>query len=511
MASTYESPETVVISEAAPIVAAIGSIGKAFTTSLDTYTKVKNAEAIANRKRQAALVSSIAGDPNKFYKDALKYDTEDPLLRQLDQRVNGITRIKMAGMNGTYDGNAVADIGKLQQESYQILTYAKGQKDEIENWRETYLEKVQNGSNQGGASFLDKNLWNAYNAMSGDKGSGSYEFSFEDGAAFYTFTGPAFEEEYKVPAGSFLSSRIPLIPEFDKSIKTSAQGVSELMDKDGGLSIRARKMSEDEFNTSFDNMAAQRIATESKISANNASISNVEVFGGEKIYKEGAGTPPLKGIITLKAREEGQDDIIIDVKDMFAGSAISAEDQRDMLYNGIMYSRRVLRPKHYGIDPKPIPAREKALTRKIAKYKKDSNTWKETFEEKKSLFGFGKNPEGGAYTGSIDMFKDTQEKDENGNLVNVLEPNFIKALSEIGPGYRVVSTTGSSGGTEVTVSRTNNKGGTVTFVEGSTAQNFIDKLYNYEFEGDEGYGPEQAKAFANQFIKDGGIKPQLPY
>ena len=46
MASTYESPETVVISEAAPIVAAIGSIGKAFTTSLDTYTKVKNAEAI---------------------------------------------------------------------------------------------------------------------------------------------------------------------------------------------------------------------------------------------------------------------------------------------------------------------------------------------------------------------------------------------------------------------------------------------------------------------------------
>ena len=355
MASTYESPETVVISEAAPIVAAIGSIGKAFTTSLDTYTKVKNAEAIANRKRQAALVSSIAGDPNKFYKDALKYDAEDPLLRQLDQRVNGITRIKMAGMNGTYDGNAVADIGKLQQQSYQILAYAKGQKDETEKWRETFHENVQNGSNQGGASFLDKNFWNARNAMAGDRSSGVYDIDFEDGeAAFYTFTGPAFEGEYKVPAGSFLARQLPFIPEFDKSIKTSAQGVSELMDKDGGLSIRAREMSETEYNTSFDNMAAQRIATESKISAENASISNVEIFGGEKIYKEGAGTPPLKGIITLKAREEGQDDIIIDVKDMFAGSAISAEDQRDMLYNGIMYSRRVLRPKHYGIDPKPV-------------------------------------------------------------------------------------------------------------------------------------------------------------
>ena len=167
-------------------------------------------------------------------------------------------------------------------------------------------------------------------------------------------------------------------------------------------------------------------------------------------------------------------------------------------------------PRWYGIDPKPPSASDKALNRKIAQYKTDSNIWKETFEEKKSLFGFGKNPKGGAYTGSIDMFKDTQEKDEDGNLVNVLEPNFIKALSEIGPGYRVVSTTGGSGGAEVTVSRTNNKGGTVTFVEGSTAQNFIDKLYNYEFEGDEGYGPDQAKTFANQFIKDGRIKLTLP-
>ena len=501
MASTYESPETVVISEAAPIVAAIGSIGKAFTTSLDTYTKVKNAEAIANRKRQAALVSSIAGDPNKFYKDALKYDAEDPLLRQLDQRVNGITRIKMAGMNGTYDGNAVADIGKLQQESYQILTYAKGQKDEIENWRETYLEKVQNGSNQGGASFLDKNLWNAYNAMSGDKGSGSYEFSFEDGAAFYTFTGPAFEEEYKVPAGSFLSSRIPLIPEFDKSIKTSAQGVSELMDKDGGLSIRARKMSEDEFNTSFDNMAAQRIATESKISVNNASISNVEIFGGEKIYKEGAGTPPLKGIITLKAREEGQDDIIIDVKDMFAGSAISAEDQRDMLYNGIMYSRRVLRPKHYGIDPKPAKTLSADAQKKERELKNRKNAWETRLEERIKTLGLGINKEGEVFTGEVKPF------DDNGRI----RPEFEKALS--GLGYSVEKKINADVDSKdpqavaVEISMPGVAGNKIRVFQNQLAQDFIYNLGIYTFGVKEN---DWAGKYAGKFKGSDGEKSKLP-
>ena len=157
-------------------------------------------------------------------------------------------------------------------------------------------------------------------------------------------------------------------------------------------------------------------------------------------------------------------------------------------------------PQYTKPKPPTISAADKKLARDRIKYKTDSNIWKETFEEKKSLFGFGKN-KGGSYTGSIDMFKDTQEKDEDGNLVNVLEPNFIKALSEIGPGYRVVSTTGGSGGTEVTVSRTNNKGGTVTFVEGSTAQNFIDKLYNYEFEGDEGYGQIKLKLLQINLLK----------
>ena len=166
-------------------------------------------------------------------------------------------------------------------------------------------------------------------------------------------------------------------------------------------------------------------------------------------------------------------------------------------------------PQYTKAKPPTISAADKKLARDRIKYKTDSNIWKETFEEKKSLFGFGKNP-GGTYTGSINMFNDKPEKNEDGNLVNVLAPGLIKALSEIGPGYRVISTTGGSGGTEVTVARTNNRGGTVTFVEGSTAQNFIDKLYNYEFEGDEGYGPDQAKTFANQFIKDGTIKPPPP-
>ena len=495
MASTYESPETVVISEAAPIVAAIGSIGKAFTTSLDTYTKVKNAEAIANRKRQAALVSSIAGDPNKFYKDALKYDAEDPLLRQLDQRVNGITRIKMAGMNGTYDGNAVADIGKLQQQSYQILAYAKSQKDETEKWRETFHENVQNGSNQGGASFLDKNFWNARNALAGDRSSGVYDMNFEDGeAAFYTFTGPAFDGEYKVPAGSFLARQLPLIPEFDKSIKTNAQGVAELMDKDGGLSIRAREMSETEYNTSFDNMAAQRIATESKISAENASISNVEIFGGEKIYKEGAGTPPLKGIITLKAREEGQDDIIIDVKDMFAGSAISAEDQRDMLYNGIMYSRRVLRPKHYGIDPEPLPISEINRIKKKSLFEDNVKAFEDKFLRTLGNFEGGFNA-ANVIKGGLNIFSKNKDgkvqidKDDN----KILNPKFVEALSYLG-GYRVVSTPGE----KEAVIKGDNGLDNFTVTDGQPINIFIENLHKKLFENNSLYDANSAGRFAYQ-------------
>ena len=488
MASTYESPETVVISEAGPTVAALKGVSDAFSTGLKKYGEMRNAEAAANKKRQAELAKAVYIDPEKYFERIQKNEGSAALQNQALELFRKNTELSLEVRSGIGGTEVLQKRNQTIKKLNQLVGYAEAETTFKENWIANGDERIKNMSNQGGASALDEQFWSAANILSGLE-DGKVETTYVNGAQYYTFTGKELEKPYKVPSVAFLSKELPKVPQWDKSVKDALIQIG-LIDDDGKLTMDARKMTKEKYYENAREAVTKVAAGFAKKDLHSVNSIVVDVMGEKDQYPEGRAT--------------GQ------ISPEFEGSVINKDYQKKFKNSTGDYSMANNIPQWYGIDPKPIPAREKALNRKIAKYKKDSNTWKETFEEKKSLFGFGKNPKGGSYTGSIDMFKDTQEKDENGNLVNVLEPNFIKALSEIGPGYRVVSTTGGSGGTEVTVSRTNNKGGTVTFVEGSTAQNFIDKLYNYEFEGDEGYGPEQAKAFANQFIKDGGIKPQLP-
>ncbi len=67
MASTYESPETVVISEAGPTIAALKGVSDVFSTGLKKYGEMRNAEAVANKKRQAELAKAMYINPEKYF------------------------------------------------------------------------------------------------------------------------------------------------------------------------------------------------------------------------------------------------------------------------------------------------------------------------------------------------------------------------------------------------------------------------------------------------------------
>ena len=488
MASTYESPETVVISEAGPTIAALKGVSDVFSTGLKKYGEMRNAEAVANKKRQAELAKAIYIDPEKYFERIQKNEGSIAVQDQALELFRKNTELSLQVRSGIGGPEVLQKRNETIKKLNQLVGYAEAETTFKQNWIANGDERIKNMSNQGGASVLDEQFWSAANILSGIE-DGKVETTYVNGVQYYTFTGKGLKKPYKVPSVAFLSKELPKVPQWDKSVKDALIQIG-LIDNDGKLTMDARKMTKEKYYENAREAITKVAAGFAKKDLHSVNSIVVDIMGEEYQYPEGRGT--------------GQ------ISPEFEGSVINPDYQKKFKNSTGDYGMANNVPRWYGIDPEPPSASDKALNRKIAQYKSDSNIWKETFEEKKSLFGFGKNPKGGAYTGSIDMFKDTQEKDEDGNLVNVLEPNFIKALSEIGPGYRVVSTTGGSGGTEVTVSRTNNKGGTVTFVEGSTAQNFIDKLYNYEFEGDEGYGPDQAKTFANQFIKDGRVKLTLP-
>ena len=68
MASTYESPETVVISEAGPMVEAFKAFGDTVSTGIKRIGELRNKEAIANKKRQADLAKLAYVDSEAIFK-----------------------------------------------------------------------------------------------------------------------------------------------------------------------------------------------------------------------------------------------------------------------------------------------------------------------------------------------------------------------------------------------------------------------------------------------------------
>tara|TARA_R110000803_G_scaffold118397_1_gene186770 strand:- start:155 stop:1645 length:1491 start_codon:yes stop_codon:yes gene_type:complete len=496
MASTYRSPETVVISEAAATVNTINSLADTFVKTSGRIKAIKDEKVKKSLEANARLVKDITIDPTAFYKALGDKNADRAYFDQLNNLMDQNAKLQLDIEGGVYSQSDYRDLmakkNSTMSELSQMVGVASSEKTANAAWIENYGKLVDNATNEGGISLVgSENYIAARNIFAGLKKpggpKGKVKRVFKNNILFYEISGEGLDKPYETPATGFLSNELYRVPNLTKEWKNILEQSG--LTKGGAPTEYFKSLSEKDYNAKI----AQLISTKVKGFVKDRRTMNsafVEILGGEAAFEQYDGS------------EEG-------TEGRLPGSQVSNADTTKFTEYLTSWAANNT-PQYTKPKPPTISAADKKLARDRIKYKTDSNIWKETFEEKKSLFGFGKNPKGGAYTGSIDMFKDTQEKDEDGNLVNVLEPNFIKALSEIGPGYRVVSTTGGSGGTEVTVSRTNNKGGTVTFVEGSTAQNFIDKLYNYEFEGDEGYGPDQAKTFANQFIKDGRVKLTLP-
>jgi len=495
MASTYRSPETVVISEAEATVNTINSLADTFVKTSGRIKAIKDEKVKKSLQANARLAKDITIDPTAFYKALGDKNADRTYFDQLNNLMDQNAKLQLDIEAGVYSQSDYRDLmakkNSTVSELSQMVGLASSEKTSNATWIENYEKVVNNATNEAGVSLVGnedyiaaRNIFAGLKKPGGPKGE--IKRVFKNNILFYEISGEGLDKTYTAPAVGFLSNELYKVPNLTKEWKNILEQSG--LTKGGALTEYFKSLSEEQLNIKL----AQLIDVKVKNLVKDRRATNsifVEILGGSEAFEKSDGS------------EDG-------TKGRLPGSQISNADTSTLteyLTNWVANNT----PQYTKAKPPTISAADKKLARDRIKYKTDSNIWKETFEEKKSLFGFGKNS-GGTYTGSINMFNDKPEKNEDGNLVNVLAPGFIKALSEIGPGYRVISTTGGSGGTEVTVARTNNRGGTVTFVEGSTAQNFIDKLYNYEFEGDEGYGPDQAKTFANQFIKDGTIKPPPP-
>jgi hypothetical protein len=332
MASTYESPETVVISEAGPTVAALKGVSDVFSTGLKKYGEMRNAEAVANKKRQAELAKAIYIDPEKYFERIQENEGSIAVQDQALELFRKNTELSLQVRSGIGGSEVLQKRNQTIKKLNQLVGYAEAETTFKQDWIANGDERIKNMSNQGGASVLDEQFWSAANILSGIE-DGKVQTTYVNGAQYYTFTGKGLKKPYKVPSVAFLSKELPKVPQWDKSVKNALIQIG-LIDDSGKLTMDARKMTREKYQETARETITKVAAGFAKKDLHSVNSIVIDIMGEEYQYPEGRGT--------------GQ------ISPEFEGSVINPDYQKKFKNSTGDYGMANNVPRWYGIDPKPV-------------------------------------------------------------------------------------------------------------------------------------------------------------
>lgn len=473
MASTYESPETVVISEAGPTIAALKGVSDVFSTGLKKYGEMRNAEAVANKKRQAELAKAIYIDPEKYFERIQKNEGSIAVQDQALELFRKNTELSLQVRSGIGGPEVLQKRNETIKKLNQLVGYAEAETTFKQDWIANGDERIKNMSNQGGASVLDEQFWSAANILSGIE-DGKVETTYVNGAQYYTFTGKGLKKPYKVPSVAFLSKELPKVPQWDKSVKDALIQIG-LIDDSGKLTMDARKMTREKYQETARETITKVAAGFAKKDLHSVNSIVIDIMGEEYQYPEGRGT--------------GQ------ISPEFEGSVINPDYQKKFKNSTGDYGMANNVPRWYGIDPKPLKTLSPGERKKEIELKNRKNSWETRLEERIKTLGLGINKEGKVFTGEVKPF------DDNGRI----RPEFEKALS--GLGYSVEKKINADVDSKdpqavaVEISMPGVAGNKIRVFQNQLAQDFIYNLGIYTFGIKEN---DWAGKYAGKF------KPPLP-
>jgi len=494
MASTYESPETVVISEAEPIVAALKGVSDLVSTNIKRVGELRNAEAIANKKRQAELAKTLYIDPEKIFKRLQENKAGNAIQDQA---------LYLLGENTKYSASDSVDANMMKALTVKKLNSLIGYSADAElfknNWIENAPEMIAGMAQQKGTSALDGKYWAAANIFSGVE-EGGVEISYDNnGLMFYNITGEGLEKPYKATAMDFLSRELPKVPAWDDEIKTGLIQQGLIDESTGKLTISAREKSVDEYNKIAENVVVSTAAMFAKGSMSELNSLGVEVFGNENTYMEGRATGEIKKY------ERNGTEVILNNNE-FSRSIIDPKQQTELINSALNYSFNIGGPipKHYGVKPKPLSTSEINRIKKKSLFEDNVKAFEDKFLRTLGNFEGGFNA-ANVIKGGLNIFSKDKDgkvqidKDDN----KILNPKFVEALSYLG-GYRVVSTPGE----KEAVIKGDNGLDNFTVTDGQPINIFIENLHKKLFEGNSLYDANSAGRFAYQsdFINDKSSK-----
>lgn len=473
MASTYRSPETVVVSEAAPIVNTINSLASTFLKTSANIKAIKDKKIEQAQAFNQKLIKDISIDPTAFYKALGENNANRALFDQVNNLMDDNAKLQLDIEAGLYSQSdyrgLMASKNKTISELSQLVGLAESEKTSSASWVENAEDRVNNLTNQGGDSLVGNteyvNAKNIFSKMS----KGSVERVFKDNIMYYKIQGDGLDKPYEIPATGFLSKQLFKVPNFDKEWANILE--QQGLVKNGAKTELFKNMSLDQFKTTIADLV--KVKTEGAI--RNRQVTNsmyVEIFGGEKPFEQYGGGD----------------------KDHYAGSTISNADA-DKLKKAMTEYVMNITPAWQDKAPKELSDVDVRAIKTQNLFNNNVKEWEDKFKRTMGKFKSAFN-RAGVMTGELDIFDEVQNED--GETVEELRPDFVEALSDlngitiktINPGEARIS----GGGLK----------GDFTITEGQPINIFVENLHKNIWGQNKLYDRKSAGKFAYQF------KPELP-
>jgi len=473
MASTYRSPETVVVSEAAPIVNTINSLAGTFLKTSANIKAIQDEKVKQARDFNQRLIKDITIDPTAFYKALGENNANRALFDQVNNLMDENAKLQLdieAGLYSQSDYRSLmASKNKTIAELSQLVGLAESEKTSSAAWVENAEDRVNNLTNQGGDSLVGNtdyvNAKNIFSKMS----KGSVERIFKDNVMYYKIEGEGLDKPYEIPATGFLSKQLFKVPKFDKEWANLLEQAGLV--KNGTKTDLFKNLSQEQFKTKI----AELIEVKTEGAIRNRQVANsmyVEIFGGEKPFEQYGGGD----------------------ENHYVGSTISNADADKFETAMTEYVMNITPSWEAKAPEKLTPSQiEKIATKEL--FDNNVKEWEDKFKRTMRKFKSAFNP-AGIMTGELDIFE--EEPSEDGETIQELRPEFVRALSDlngitirtINPGEARIS----GGGLK----------GDFTITEGQPISVFVENLHKNIWSQNKLYDRKSAGKFAYQF------KPPLP-
>lgn len=475
MASTYRSPETVVVSEAAPIVNTINSLAGTFLKTSANIKAIQDEKVKQAKDFNQRLIKDITIDPTAFYKALGENNANRALFDQVNNLMDENAKLQLdieAGLYSQSDYRSLmASKNKTISELSQLVGLAESEKTSSTAWVENGEDRVNNLTNQGGDSLVGNtdyvNAKNIFSKMS----KGSVERVFKDNIMYYKIEGEGLDKPYEIPATGFLSKQLFKVPNFDKEWANILEQAGLV--KNGTKTDLFKNLSQEQFETKI----AELIEVKTEGAIRDRRVANsmyIEIFGGGKPFEQYGGGD----------------------KNHYAGSTISNADA-DKLKKAMAEYVVNITPAWEAKAPKELTPTQIKDFKKQKDFNDAVKSWEDKFIRTMGEFESAFNPEGEVMTGELNIFNDVI--DEDGKPAQELRPEFVRALSFLN-GMTIKSVNKD----EVKISG-GGITGDFTVIQGQPISIFVENLHKNIFGQNKSlYDPESAEKFAYQF------KPPLP-